>query len=472
MKTKVLTGVLILLTLAMAAPFGAAYWYGREAEGAFHAMASDLGQRAGARVTVPRYERSWLRSTAATEFVLQGTPAILTATHVIHHGPLALDRWLEGEVDLALFRARVHSELTGLKMPAQNVNLAFAKPPLVADTVVGADGTIESRLRLASSRELIPGQGTVEWAPGSGTLVAAADLKRYQLDAAFPSLRVSGEAPTRVPLEIKDVRVHMQMAEGAQGYSFGTTRLELAGLRIGDQARVGALSLKATTRPVGPHLELVADYRIGEVQAGGQKVGPGQVTFEVRKLDLASLARFSDEVKDIYGRELPEQQASLMVVGKSLALLTALAEKAPELEVTRLSLKTGNGELTGKASFVLDGSRSDVRTNPMRLLTALRGEAEVIVPATLLRPFVAPLVEQDLAAFRARGALSDREVVALRGDALMRVVDRAIPLYLPRHDLGRWLQPHGEQYRVRAAIRQGQFFVNDRLWTAQTAQLP
>lgn len=472
MKKKVLTGLVTLLGLVLAAPLAAAYWYGRETESAFQALAKDLGERAGVRVTIRHYERGWLRSTAATEFTLQGTPAILTATHEIRHGPLAVDRWLEGKVDVDFFSARMHSELTGLKLPSQNVNLAFAKPAVVADTVVSADGTIESRLHLAGSLELTPGQRAVNWAAGSGTLMASADLKRYQLEAAFPSLRLAGEAPMPAPLEIKNVRLRIQMAEGALGYSFGTTSLELADLSIGEQARIAALSLKATTRPAGPHLELVADYRIGEVQIGGQTLGPGQVTLEVRKLDLASLGRFSEEMKEIYGRNLPEQQASLMVVGKSLALLTALAEKAPELEVTQLSLKTGNGEMTGKASFVLDGSRSDVRTNPMRLLTALRGEAEVTVPAPLLRPLVAPLVEQDLAAYRAQGALSDREVVALRGETLTRVVDRAIPLYLPRHDLGRWLQPHGEHYRVKAAIRQGQLLVNDRLWTAQTARLP
>lgn len=472
MKKKALYGFLILVALALAAPFAAAYWYGREAESALQTLATDLGQRVGARVTVKRYERGALRSRAEIELALQGTPATVTTTHDIVHGPLGLDRWLEGEIDLDVFRARVRSELTGLRVPGQSVNLAFPRPPVVADTVVKSDGTLESRLRLASSKEMAPGQRTVDWAAGSGTLIASADLKRYEVEATLPSLRVAGEAPMPGPLEITNLRLGSQMAEGAQGVSFGTTTVDLARVALGEQTHVAGLSIKATTRPSGPHLELVTDYRIGEVQAGGQKVGPGQVTLQVRKLDLASLARFSKEVKEIYARNLPEQQSSLMVVGKLLALATSLAEGSPELEVTRLSLKTANGEITGKASMVLDGSHSDVRTNPMRLLTALRGEAELNIPGRLLRPLVAPLVQQDLAGYRARGALSDGEMAALRGEALMRVVDRAMPLYLARHELGRWLQPDGDRYRIKAAIRRGQFLVNDRLWTAQTAHLP
>lgn len=472
MKKSILTGLLVVLLAALAAPFAAAYWYGRETESAFEALVADFGRRAGARVTVKHYERGWLASTAETATLLQGTPATLTMRHAISHGPFALERWLQGEIDLALFRARIRSELTGLRLPAGNANLAFPTPLLSAETVVAAGGGLESRLRLAASAELGAGPPALEWAAGTGTLVASPDFKRYELDLALPSLRLSGGGPVASSLELKKLRLRSQMAEGAQGLSFGTTTLELAHLRAGEQASAAGLSLKATTRPSGPHLELVADYRIGELRVGGEKAGPAQLTLELRKLDLAALARFSEELREIHARNLPEQQAGLMVVGKALALVTALAEKSPELEVTRLSLKTESGEITGRASFVLDGSRSDVRTNPMRLLTALRGEAEVTVPAPLLRPLVAPLVQQDLAAYRARGALSDREVTALRGETLTRVVDRAMPLYLPRHDLGRWLQPHGEHYRIKAAVRQGQFLVNDRLWTARIAQLP
>jgi uncharacterized protein YdgA (DUF945 family) len=383
-----------------------------------------------------------------------------------------VERWLDLDVDLDPFRARVRSALTDLALPTQKVNLTFPKPPVAAETVVTTDGSLESTFRLASSKELAPGHGLVDWAAASGRLRASADLKSYQVEATLPSLRISGNPPMPGPIEITNLRLSSQMAEGAQGVSFGTTSAELARLTLGAQASVAGLSIRATSRPAGAQLQVITDYRIREVQAAGQKIGPGQLTLEARKLDIASLSRFSEEVKEIYGRNLPEQQASLMVVGKLLALVTALAEKSPELEITRLSLKTTNGEITGRANVVLDGSRSDVRTNPMRLLTALRGEAEVIVPAALLRPLVAPLVEQDLAQYRALGQLSDREVAALRGEALTRVVDRALPLYLARHDVGRWLQPHGEHYRLKAAIRQGQFLVNDHLWTAQTARLP
>lgn len=468
MKKKILVGLLA----ALAAPGGAVYWYGRETENAFQALATDFGRSAGAQVTIKRYERGWLGARAETEIALQGMPATLTLAHAIDHGPVDLGRWLQGELDLELFQARVRSELTGLRLPAQNLNLAFPKPPLVADTVVGFSGALESRLHLAASRDLAPWEPPFQWAAGSGTLVASPDLKRYELDATLPSLRLAGEPPIPAALELRNLRVRSQMAEGAHGYSFGTTTLDLGRLSFGAQANATALSFKATTKPAGPHLELVAEYRAGELEIGGQKAGPAEIAVEVRKLDLASLARFREELKEIYGRKLPEQQAALMAAGKSLALVTALAEKSPELEVTRLSLKTGSGEITGRASLVLDGSRSDVRTNPMRLLTALRGDAEMYVPAPLLRPLVAPLVQQDLAAYRARGVLSDREMAALRGDAFTRVVDRAMPVYLARHDLGRWLQSDGERYRLKAALRHGQFLVNDRPWTAQTARLP
>lgn len=51
---------------------------------------------------------------------------------------------------------------------------------------------------------------------------------------------------------------------------------------------------------------------------------------------------------------------------------------------------------------MIDGSRSNIAENPLLLLTAVRGDAELHVPAGYVRPLLAPIIRQDFEAPAAR----------------------------------------------------------------------
>ena len=174
----------------------------------------------------------------------------------------------------------------------------------------------------------------------------------------------------------------------------------------------------------------------------------------------------------IYRQGLPEEQASLMLMGKMLGLVGELSKKVPELEVTKLSVKTAMGEITGKAKIVLDGSKADIGENPMLVLTAVSGDMELIMPAGVLKPILAPLIMQDIQAYRQGGRLTAEEIGRLDPETLARVVDQALPLYLSRHDLTKYLIHDNGQYRIVATLRQGQILVNNQPWRVRPAQFP
>lgn len=467
-RSLVYAGLMVLL-IAAAAPFGAAFWYGYQTERAFTRLTGDLGREAGVTIVIKSYERGLLRSHAETEVVWPGNTLMLGVSHEITHGPLPVDDWLQGNFDFTPMQARLHSTLTEIRV-AKAKMLGITKSPVSAQTLVGWNGGFNVHVSVVPAKDVYPGQA-LDWGAAHADLQASADLKRYELDARLPSLRLAVAGPGAAALEVLNVQWRAQMNEGALGLSFGSTHVEAGRVSAGASATVSGLKVDATTRPTGHHLELGFELRCADASVAGQRLGPSQITLEARKIDLAALAQFRDALKEIQGRQLPEQQASLLAAGKLLTLLTALAESGPEIELKRLSVKLDGGEVTGRARLILDGTR-DVRTNPMRLLTAVRGEGELEVPTALLRPLIAPLIQRDLALYRTQGTLTAEEAAGLQGEALARVVDAALPLYVARHDLTRLLEPSGDHYRVRLALRQGQLLINNRPWTAQTAKLP
>jgi len=85
---------------------------------------------------------------------------------------------------------------------------------------------------------------------------------------------------------------------------------------------------------------------------------------------------------------------------------------------------------------------------------------------------LAPLIMQDIQAYRQGGRLTAEEIGRLDPETLARVVDQALPLYLSRHDLTKYLIHDNGQYRIVATLRQGQILVNNQPWRVRPAQFP
>ena len=154
-----------------------------------------------------------------------------------------------------------------------------------------------------------------------------------------------------------------------------------------------------------------------------------------------------------------------MMVGKSLELLGVLARRSPEFEIKRLSLHSERGELTGRAKLVIDGSRSNIAENPLLLLTAVRGDAELHVPAGYVRPLLAPIIRQDFEALGRARRVGREDVKSLSLERLNTIIDQAMPHYLARHPLTRYLVADGQHFRLQATLQRGELLINGQPWS-------
>ncbi len=464
----------VLLSAVAALPL----WFGRQAEKTYRAITQQLAG-SSVRITTATYKRGWLSSNAKMVLTLPWLPVEVSAIHRIGHGPFPLDRLLEGELHPIPVQARVRSDVTLVPRPPGDSNDApetrqRGRPPvLTADTTIALDGSAVVHAK-SSSRRIGAGSGVFELRGLTLDLTFDRRGRRVTLDTAVPHASFAYISPQRQPVKaisFSGLRLRSDLKEGVGVHLFGVGSVMIDRLELGASSYLRGVRLAITARPNRDAADITITTKVQELSIGGETYGPARLVVGLRKLDAATLAGFEHKVNAIYRKSLPREQASLIVLGEAIKTLAKLAKTAPELEVTELSVKGRHGGLAGRARVVLDGSRLNVAANPMLLLTALRGDAELTVSAEMLKVWLAPAIERDIEAIRRRGMLSQGEADRLGPAVTQKIIERALPLYLSRHDFTRYLVPDGSGYRATASIRRGRFLINNEPWHAPLATL-
>lgn len=464
-------GTLVLLLIA--ALVGLPFWLGTEAEKTYQALLERAARSSGLVLKGKTYERGWFRSSAETLISYPGLPLEFTATHKIDHGPFPLTRWLQGEFSLTPIQARVESEVR-VTAPAGQGGMGTL-PPLTTDLTIDLHGDGRMRLALPPSRTQGADGANFDWRGLSGDIGFDREWKKFRLELQAPGFSFTKASGNATEVSFAKITLSSNLHEGVAGYLFGDNAFAIGQMNFQSplvHVAVQGMEISTSTRAAGESVNMVLDYKIQTVNAAAEHYGPGQLTVELRKLDAATLMQFKNEMEAIYRKDLPQAQASLMTLGKSMELIGALSKKAPELEITRLSFKTAQGELQGKGKLVLDGSKANIAENPMQLLTALSGNLELSIPPGMVRQILAPLILSDIESHRQTGTLSAKERADIDPATMAKIVDQALPLYLARNPFTRNLVLEKDMYKLRASIRRGQLLVNNTPWHGSMPPLP
>ena len=469
MKRTALTAVAaagLLLLTALALP----YWFGLQAEKSYLALLAQLSRRSGLQFTSAHYERGWFSSTAETVIRHPQIPIELTARHRISHGPFPVDRILAGDRQFTPVQARITSQIVLNASAGQN---APDFPPLNTETTFQLNGDGAWHAEMAPIRKTGAQGQVIDWRGFSGDMRFDREWKKIRFEARIPALTLGtpGQAGS---LSLSRLSLHSDLREGVAGYLFGDSALNIGQMQFygaGGPLDVNGLEISGSARPARENVDLVLRYRVEAVRAADKRFGPGELTIEARHLDAAALVKFKNELDATYRGNPPPAQAALMMAGKAMELIAALSRQAPELEITKLSFKTPQGEITGKAKFVLDGRKHIAAQNPLQLLMALSGRGELAIPAAVLKQVLAPVIQQDIEAYQRSGALTPQDMARLTPQAMGEIVDRAFPQYLSRNGFTRYFVADGDLYKMVISIRRGQLLINDIPWHASVSPL-
>ena len=460
---KLVTIVVVVVAVLIAAVAGLPYWFGVQAESAYQAMLQKLNDGGELIVTNSSFQRGWFESTADTSFTLTNLPTVsVSMLHRISHGPLPLD----DEFQLQPLLARVKSQIS-IGLPGG----AIKPPPMTGKTSVYLAGNSSTRIDMEPYKKPAPKAGEtdvfdLEWKGLSGNYTLSADYKNLKGEFIAPVLRFSFKDGGFV---LNKLSLSVDTQESASGLNTGNVALGVDKLMMDDRKKGESISLDglrlgSDTQEAGGNLNSTLTFQFRAMESGDSKQGAAQINLQLRKLDVASLVKFQNEVRALRKQKMPPEQVNMMVLGKTMELLGQLAKKSPELEVTKLSFKAEDGEVTGKAKFVLDGSQLDVSGNPMLMLKALSGEGEISLPDSIVRLLAEPDVKRDLEVLKTSGKLSENEIAKLTPKRIAAITTQAIkelPQYRENVVSRLKLVADGPNYKIVAALKDGQLRVNN-----------
>jgi uncharacterized protein YdgA (DUF945 family) len=188
---------------------------------------------------------------------------------------------------------------------------------------------------------------------------------------------------------------------------------------------------------------------------------------EIRKLEAASLARLQQvyqELQPEFARRSPEE-INQMVLAKYAEILPELLKKSPEIEFTRLSFKTSDGDFLGKARIAVDGTNAAAFANPLFLLSAVTAHVEFTVTDKLLQTILQATYEKDIMESvkqEGRATLSEVEVESLGAAKSQERLDMLIEKNILVYEDGR--------YKASAGYQAGVVTLNGRPVTLQDLQ--
>ena len=458
--------ILVLALIIVAGGLAALpFWFGMQAESAYADFIAEIEKAGNLSVGNNRFERGWLDSTADTTFAVSGTPITISMLHRIEHGPIPIGDELDFEPVLARVKSQVSIGL-GPNMP----KLA----PLTINTAVQLDGNLRAKLEMPGSKSAADGT-TTEWKGIDGVVDLSADLTKTKGEINAPLFSIAGKDSS---FSVSGIKFVVDQQKSASGFDTGTVTLSAAKLATdgaGGKTTLDGFGMTSNVQETGGNLNITLSFQFREAVSAGEKQGPGQINIQIRKLDVATLVKFRSEVQTLRKQKLDAEQRNMMVLGKTLELLGQLAKKSPELELSKLSFKTADGEVTGKAKFVLDGSQLDVTGNPMLMLRALSGEGEINLPDSAVRLLASSDVKRDIEALKASGKLSEAEIAKLTPKRMAAITGQAVkelPQYKDSVITRLKLIPDGPNYKIVGTLKNGQVMVNNEPFQMPSATAP
>lgn len=454
---KLLLPLALVLFLLLLAGAAAPYWMGMQTETDFTDRLNAMAKTAGIPAQQISFERGWFSSHATNKFMLPGTPFVIHADHQIEHGPLPLSRLRNMEIAPAIALIRTTLVLnTGKAAPAKTTSLVKNLPPIKLTSIIDLSGDLSSSLTIdGGSRKLV--SGSLRWMPVTGMIFSGRGGRHIKSELTLPLVTHKG---SDIGMTLKNLKFVSDHKEGKAGYMFGHSKLSFAKLEITPLIELNGLQISSKSQSSGRFVNSTLNYDLKKAVVSNESYGPGTIQLVIRRLDTATLKKFENELNKLYARTLPDEQFQLMLVGKLIELGGNLSRHNPELELTRLHFKTNAGDLVGSAKFVVQGDKQNITTNPMQILTAIKGEAELSIPASLAKAAVMPQIQLDLQSLKAEGSLSQNETQRLSPEAIKRIADKVYPRYVKESSFGRWFVREGDQYKFSLSIDRGNVIIN------------
>jgi uncharacterized protein YdgA (DUF945 family) len=399
--------VLIILLLLIVAVGITPYWFGMEAEKTHERIVKELWESWNVDVKLKNYKRSWLSSSAETALAISSGNQKLGSVIVkegISHGPLPLKELFSGNFRLQPVQAIIYSTV---KITTENqnelVDLLAKFPAAESNTTIFMSGNGESQLSVPSFSHMRKEKnGSMRWEGLKGRITFSPNFRELTTSMESPGLTAKNDD---FVLSIKNIDMMADLYTDAGGlYSpLGNVMLKVGLIDIEKKQakkRLSVENIKLTGLTEVSNSNLNSTHSLGFAgfRADGVNYGRGSYEIAIRRIDAPAWGRLQKTLKNAQKVNGPDEERSLMVFGKIIEILPDLLKKSPEIELTKLSLETPEGELLGRARVIIDGSKPELIKNPFFLLSSINAEAHISIPAPFFESMLRNLARNNLIA--------------------------------------------------------------------------
>lgn len=297
------------------------------------------------------------------------------------------------------------------------------------------------------------GRANLEWKGLNANLRYSEDFGDVDMDVKAPYLLVDGN-DARVLME--GLSIDSKQSKGIEDLPLGTGEISIAKIEFQNAKthtdfRMQDTRIDANSTATGDNIDTEMKVNVKQVLAGGDTYGPAVYSLSLRNLDAGAIARINRQVKELQKqRDMPPDQAGMMMGAALLSELNTLLKKGPVIEIPELSLVSPFGKMLGTARVTVDTSRPEMLSNPLLLKDALIGEVDLEVPEELLVAFTMASLRKELSGVDIK--YSDEQVKAMARTRVQKRMDALVA--------GGMFVKVDNMYKFSASYKDGQATLN------------
>ena len=346
-----------------------------------------------------------------------------------------------------------------------------APEPLHVVSRMALDGSTHSRFRVAPLRRQQETTAlSVDWQGLEGTLETRPGSAGLSFSLHSPGLRARGESGE---LGLGAFTMQGDLQRGPYDLWFGTQFFRLSGIELsavtltaGESGpfSIGPMAFSGETAAKGDRLASAARITVSDIRYSGEVIPRVQLASSVDNLSMAPVAALRDAIQAVQQRRIPPEEQQLALTGVALQHLSDLIAGRPVWRIDALTVETSFGAVDARLDLTATGALPVADQNPLALLAAVQGSAQLAVPQAMVQALAAERVREALQTGDAAG----QQAVPAAGELDRRVTEQVEQQLLQLEAQGLLVRNNG-RYTVDVEIGDADLRINGRSFAKMLA---
>ncbi len=389
--------IIIIIIIALIAIIVPPYWFGMKAEEEYNNLIETVSKYENLEIISRSYKRGWLKSSGEIKYSVKDEDKNhlkIIQRDTIYHGPIPIGTLSTDKITLKPVMAIIETD-ADIKTDSKEKYAEFINslPQANFETTLSLSGYGTTEVSIPAVDNKLKSGTSLNWSGLDGLINFTPDLHKASSVFNFSELEIEDE---KALISVSGLNLESNLDYPASNFKNPLGDMSVKIEEISSEGREGEdpnkvtisnFEITASTNQTGNLLNHTHSAGIGQISVGGNSYGPGIYEFEIRNIDKTAFEEIQMAIKENQADENQDTVTlSDLLTAQIMKTLPSLLKNSPEIELTKLSVKTGEGEINGHAIIAASGDSLDnpeLAANPIFLLAALSAEMNFSVSKPL-----------------------------------------------------------------------------------------